>query len=164
MDNLTSISATLNGKPLHAVVRTRQHLADFLRIDLGLTGTHLGCEHGVCGACSVVLDGDVVRGCLILAVQIDGREVDTIEGLSDAGALAELQAAFLKHNAGQCGFCTPGMLLTARELLSRSASPSREDIRDYISGNFCRCTGYQAIVDAIEDLARREELVDAPTR
>jgi carbon-monoxide dehydrogenase small subunit len=153
MGEEVQIAAVVNGKPVCRRVKARQSLADFLRDELQLTGTHLGCEHGVCGACSVVLDGDVVRSCLCLAAQIDGKIVDTIEGLSDSGALSQLQSAFSAHNAAQCGFCTPGMLLTARELLAHVLCPSRSEIRDYISGNFCRCTGYQAIVDAIQSAA-----------
>ncbi|MYZ49587.1 (2Fe-2S)-binding protein [Propylenella binzhouense] len=149
-----AISLAVNGEPVEALVRPRQHLADFLRDTLGLTGTHIGCEHGVCGACSVRLDGDVVRGCLVLAVQADGAQVETIEGASDSGELASLQHAFAARNALQCGYCTPGMLLNAAELLARNPSPSRDDIRQHLSGNYCRCTGYQAIVDAVEAAAR----------
>jgi carbon-monoxide dehydrogenase small subunit len=152
--NGVSITAKVNGEDVGCVVPARQNLGDFLRETLQLTGTHLGCEHGVCGACSVRIDGDVVRSCLCLAAQIDGRVVETIEGASDRGVLDKLQTAFAKFNAAQCGFCTPGMLLTAHELLSHSGNPSREEIREYISGNFCRCTGYHAIVDAIESVAR----------
>jgi len=136
----------------------RQHLVDFLRTDLGLTGSHLGCEHGVCGACSVRVDGRVVRGCLMLAVQADGAEVVTIEGLTDTGEITDLQEAFVARNALQCGFCTPGMLMTAAELLAEQCPKSREEIRTFLSGNYCRCTGFQAIVDAIETtLAKRLE-------
>jgi len=148
------IALTVNGEFIERNVKARQSLADFLRDDLRLTGTHLGCEHGVCGACSVVIDGDVVRGCLTLAVQVSGKTVETIEGLSDRGALKELQAAFLHHNAAQCGFCTPGMLVVAHDMISRCEAGNRDQIRDYISGNFCRCTGYQAIVNAIESVAK----------
>jgi len=143
------IETTVNGRPLRRRVDARQHLADFLRQDLELTGTHLGCEHGVCGACTVLLDGRVVRGCLTLAAQVSGRRVDTIEGLSESGALAELQRAFIERNAAQCGFCSSGMLLTAYELVSSGETVSRADIRAFMSGNLCRCTGYHAIVDAI---------------
>jgi carbon-monoxide dehydrogenase small subunit len=149
-----SIRAKVNGEEVCIAVPARQSLADFLRETLRLTGTHLGCEHGVCGACSVVIDGDVVRSCLCLAAQIDGKVVETIEGASDRGVLDALQSAFAEFNAAQCGFCTPGMLLTANELLSHFSCPDRQEIRDYISGNFCRCTGYHAIVDAIERVAR----------
>jgi aerobic carbon-monoxide dehydrogenase small subunit len=145
-----AIEATLNGKPLKRRVEARQHLADFLRQELELTGTHLGCEHGICGACTVLIDGATARGCLTLAAQISGHNVETIEGLSDSGKLAELQAEFIARNAAQCGFCSSGMLLTAYELVSSGAQLSRSDIREAISGNMCRCTGYHAIVDAIE--------------
>ena len=144
------IALTVNGEPVRKRVPARLHLADFLREDLGLTGTHLGCEHGVCGACSVLIDGDVVRGCLVLAAQANGRNVETIEGMSERGDLADLQQEFLARNAAQCGFCTSGMLLTAQELLAADGRKSRADIRQHMSGNFCRCTGYQAIIDAIE--------------
>jgi carbon-monoxide dehydrogenase small subunit len=133
-------------------VAPRQHLIDFLRDAVGLTGSHIGCEHGVCGACTVRVDGEIVRGCLMLAVQADGRKVDTIEGLSDSGELAELQKAFHEHNALQCGFCTPGMLMAAQDLVRTMPEASRDEIREYISGNYCRCTGYHAIVDAIQDV------------
>jgi carbon-monoxide dehydrogenase small subunit len=149
------ISTIVNDEPVTRRVKARQHLADFLRDELGLTGTHLGCEHGVCGACTVRVDGAVVRSCLTLAVQVDGRTVQTIEGLSDSGAIAELQAAFLARNAAQCGFCSAGMLLTAHELISQHAAATRAEIRDFLSGNFCRCTGYQAIVDAVDEVLRR---------
>jgi carbon-monoxide dehydrogenase small subunit len=125
-----------------------------MRDDLVLTGSHIGCEHGVCGACTVRVDGVIVRGCLMLAAQCDGAKVETIEGISDAGEIADLQEAFEKRNALQCGFCTPGMLLTAQELLRSGAVPSRDKIREQISGNYCRCTGYHAIVDAIEAVAQ----------
>jgi len=128
----------------------RQHLVDFLRGELGLTGSHIGCEHGVCGACSVRVDGVVVRGCLMLAVQADGCEVTTIEGLTDTGEIADLQESFVERNALQCGYCTPGMLMTAAELLAQERPASREEIRGFLSGNYCRCTGYHAIVDAVE--------------
>jgi len=147
------ISVKVNGEDVQARVEPRKTLVDFLRDDLGLTGTHIGCEHGVCGACTVRLDGEVVRGCLVLAVQCDGAQIETIEGLSDAGVLVDLQLAFQRRNALQCGFCTPGMLIGAQELLAHGGLPSREAIREHISGNYCRCTGYQAIVDAIETVA-----------
>jgi carbon-monoxide dehydrogenase small subunit len=149
-EETAQISLTVNGEAFTRTVPVRQHLVDFLRSDLGLTGSHLGCEHGVCGACSLRVDGRVVRGCLMLAVQADGAEVVTIEGLTDTGEIADLQAAFVARNALQCGFCTPGMLMTAAELLAEQAPKSREEIRTFLSGNFCRCTGFQAIVDAIE--------------
>ena len=151
------IDTVINGKPLRRPVDPRQHLADFLREELELTGTHLGCEHGVCGACSVLVDGKIARGCLMFAVQADGKRIDTIEGLSDSGALAELQSAFAERNAAQCGFCSSGMLLTAHELLGSGRALNRADIREAISGNLCRCTGYEAIVDAIETVLRKRK-------
>jgi aerobic carbon-monoxide dehydrogenase small subunit len=147
------ISLTVNGERVQETVEARKTLVDFLREDLGLTGSHVGCEHGVCGACTVRLDGAIVRGCLMLAVQCDGAHVETIEGASDSGELADLQDAFERRNALQCGYCTPGMLLTAAELLRDGGVPDRETIRSHLSGNYCRCTGYQAIVDAVEAVA-----------
>ncbi|HZM47699.1 MAG TPA: (2Fe-2S)-binding protein [Burkholderiales bacterium] len=149
---------TVNGSAVTRRIPARQHLIDFLREDLGLTGSHTGCEHGVCGACTIRVDGRIVRGCLMLAVQADGRRVDTIEGLSDSGELAELQRAFHRRNALQCGFCTPGMLIAAQDLVLHQPGATREQIREHLSGNYCRCTGYQSIVDAIEDVlaARRK--------
>ena len=148
------ISLRVNGEDVHERVEARKTLVDFLRDDLGLTGSHIGCEQGVCGACTVLLDTEVVRGCLVLAVQCDGAEVQTIEGLSDSGAIADLQDAFQRRNALQCGFCTPGMLIGAQAMLAAGRVPSRDAIREHISGNYCRCTGYQAIVDAIESTAQ----------
>jgi aerobic-type carbon monoxide dehydrogenase small subunit (CoxS/CutS family) len=145
-----AIEVTLNGKPLQRRVRARQHLADFLRQEMELTGTHLGCEHGICGACTVMIDGCTARGCLTLAAQISGKSVDTIEGLTESGKLSQLQSEFIARNAAQCGFCSSGMLLTAYELVASGATMSRVEIREFISGNMCRCTGYHAIVDAIE--------------
>ena len=152
-DRSLDITLRVNGETVRERIETRTTLVDFLRDDLGLTGSHIGCEHGVCGACTVRLDGAVVRGCLVLAVQCDGGQVETIEGLSDSGAIADLQDAFIRRNALQCGFCTPGMLIGAQELLARGGVPSRDAIREHISGNYCRCTGYHAIVDAIESIA-----------
>ena len=149
------IALSVNGERVRRSVSVRQSLADFLRLELELTGTHLGCEHGACGACTVRVDGEIVRGCLMLAVQADGCTVDTIEGLSDSGEITELQSAFVLHNALQCGFCTPGMLIAAQALLRDEPNPSRERIREYLSGNYCRCTGYQSIVDAIEAVAKQ---------
>ena len=151
---MTDIRMTVNGEAIEAAALPRTHLADFLRETLGLTGTHLGCEHGVCGACTVRLDGVIVRGCLVLAVQADGGVVETIEGVSDSGEIADLQAEFAARNALQCGYCTPGMLLTAQDLLLQGGVPDRAAIREHLSGNYCRCTGYQAIVDAIEAVAK----------
>jgi carbon-monoxide dehydrogenase small subunit len=148
------IALTVNGEDVRERVDARKTLVDFLREDLSLTGSHVGCEHGVCGACTVRVDGVVVRGCLMLAVQCDGARVETIEGVSDLGEIADLQTAFETRNALQCGYCTPGMLLTAQELLARGGMPSRDEIRTHISGNYCRCTGYQAIVDAVEAVAQ----------
>jgi carbon-monoxide dehydrogenase small subunit len=148
------ITLSVNGERLNARVEARKSLVDFLREDLNLTGSHVGCEHGVCGACTVRVNGNVVRGCLMLAVQCDGASVETIEGVSDTGEIADLQDAFEKRNALQCGYCTPGMLLTAQELLSNGKTPSREAIREHISGNYCRCTGYHAIVDAVQSVAQ----------
>jgi aerobic carbon-monoxide dehydrogenase small subunit len=148
------IVMSVNGEEVAARVEARKTLVDFLRDDLSLTGTHIGCEQGVCGACTVRLDGAVVRGCLVLAVQCDGSRVETIEGVSDSGAIVDLQLAFRERNALQCGYCTPGMLIGAQELLAAGGGiPSRDTIREHISGNYCRCTGYQAIVDAIEAVA-----------
>ncbi len=149
-EDVLQISLTVNGERVTRTVPVRQHLVDFLRTELSLTGSHLGCEHGVCGACSVMVDGAVVRGCLMLAVQADGSAVVTIEGLTESGQIADLQAAFVERNALQCGFCTPGMLVTATVLLADLKPTTREQIREALSGNYCRCTGYHAIVDAIE--------------
>jgi len=148
------IDLTVNGERIKRTVPVRMSLADFLRIELELTGTHVGCEHGVCGACTVRMDGEIVRGCLMFAAQADGCKVDTIEGLSDSRELEELQSAFVLTNALQCGFCTPGVLMAAQALLRDEPNPSRERIREYLAGNYCRCTGYQAIVDAIEAVAQ----------
>jgi len=151
MEHALDITLTVNGTVVLQRVEPREHLIDFLRERLGLTGSHVGCEHGVCGACTVRVDGKIVRGCLMLAVQANGCRVETVEGLSDSKELARLQKAFHDRNALQCGFCTPGMLLAAQDLVSRRKQCSREEIREHISGNYCRCTGYQAIVDAIEE-------------
>ena len=152
MDTTIETTITVNGTPVTRRVSARQHLIDFLRDTVGLTGSHIGCEHGVCGACTVRVDGEIMRGCLMLAVQANGRKVDTIEGLSDSGELAELQKAFHEHNALQCGFCTPGMLMAAQDLVRTRPGASRDEIRSYMSGNYCRCTGYHAIVDAVEEV------------
>ena len=147
------IALELNGERVSERVDARTTLVDFLRERLALTGSHVGCEHGVCGACSVRVNGAVVRGCLMLAVQCDGMQVATIEGVARTDEIADLQQAFIERNALQCGYCTPGMLLTAQELLSSGGVPNREAIRAYLSGNYCRCTGYQAIIDAVEAVA-----------
>jgi len=149
-DTAITVTLTVNGQLVTRRVPVRQHLVDFLRTELGLTGSHLGCEHGICGACSVRVDGSVVRGCLMLAVQVDGRDVQTIEGLTESGEVSDLQENFVERDALQCGFCTPGMLITAAELLQESTPKTREEIREFLSGNYCRCTGYHAIVDAVE--------------
>ena len=151
MEHDYDITLTVNGTTVSRRVAARQHLVDFLRDELELTGSHAGCEHGVCGACTMRVNGEIVRGCLMLAVQANGCRVDTIEGLSDSKELAVLQKAFHERNALQCGFCTPGMLLAAQDLILKSTKPTRKEIRNHISGNFCRCTGYEAIVDAIEE-------------
>ena len=152
MEHDYDITLTVNGTKVSRRVPARRHLVDFLRDDLELTGSHAGCEHGVCGACTVRVNGEIVRGCLMLAVQANGCRVDTIEGLSDSKELAGLQKAFHERNALQCGFCTPGMLLAAQDLVLKGKRVSREEIRAHMSGNFCRCTGYEAIVDSIEEV------------
>ena len=158
MDHGVVTTFTLNGERITRRIAPRTHLIDFLRNEIGLTGSHTGCEHGVCGACTIRVDGKIVRGCLMLAVQANGRSVDTIEGLSDSGELADLPRAFHQRNALQCGFCTPGMLLAAQDLLLHKPAATREEIREHMSGNYCRCTGYQAIVDAVEEvLASRKD-------
>ena len=154
MTSAVTISLDVNGERIEADVPPRLNLSDFLREHLKLTGTHVGCEHGVCGACTVRVNGEIVRSCLMLAVQTQDSSVETIEGLSDSGEIADLQVAFRARNALQCGFCTPGMLMAAQDLLKHSSRPDREQIREHLSGNYCRCTGYQAIVDAIEITAR----------
>jgi aerobic carbon-monoxide dehydrogenase small subunit len=156
-EQMIDVTVTVNGEAVSRRIESRRHLVDFLREELQLTGSHLGCEHGVCGACTVRVEGQIVRGCLMLAAQADGLRVDTIEGLAEAGEIADLQDAFLERNALQCGYCTPGMLLTAAELLAIRPQPTRAEIRAYLSGNYCRCTGYQAIVDAIEAVAERRQ-------
>jgi 2-furoyl-CoA dehydrogenase 2Fe-2S iron sulfur subunit len=150
-----AVDTVVNGRRYREDVEPRLLLSDFVRHRLGLTGTHVGCEHGVCGACTVKVDGIAVRSCLMLAVQADGAEIVTVEGLAGAGELTPLQAAFHRHHALQCGFCTPGILLAADDLLSRNPTPSREEIVDMLSGQLCRCTGYTPIVDAIAEVAGR---------
>ena len=158
-DTALDITLTVNGERVSERVDARKTLVDFLRDDLVLTGSHVGCEHGVCGTCTVRVDGIIVRGCLMLAVQCDGAVVETIEGLSDSGEAADLQAAFVARNALQCGYCTPGMIVAAQDLLARAKEtnsvPSRDAIREHLSGNYCRCTGYQAIIDAVEAVAKQ---------
>jgi carbon-monoxide dehydrogenase small subunit len=161
MADLYPIKVTVNGKSHQCNVQPRTHLVDFLREDLGLKGSHLGCEHGVCGACTVELNGQIVRGCLTLAVQADGGSVLTIEGASQSGVIRDLQAAFVRRNALQCGFCTSGMLMAAKELVEQMPGANRTEVRDWISGNYCRCTGYQAIVDAICDVLQQRKEITA---
>jgi aerobic-type carbon monoxide dehydrogenase small subunit (CoxS/CutS family) len=151
------IKVVVNNTVHQCSVQPRTHLVDFLRDDLGLKGSHLGCEHGVCGACTVELNGQIVRGCLTLAVQADGGTVQTIEGVSQSGVIRDLQEAFVRRNALQCGFCTSGMLMAAKELVEKMPGASRTEVRDWISGNYCRCTGYQAIVDAICDVLQQRQ-------
>jgi aerobic carbon-monoxide dehydrogenase small subunit len=153
MDEAIQISLTVNGVAVSRSVEARQSLVDFLRYSLELTGSHVGCEHGVCGACTVRVDGAIVRGCLMLAVQCDGCRVETIEGVAGTGEVFDLQQAFAQENALQCGFCTPGMLLTAQDLLARKPRASAQEIREALSGNYCRCTGYHAIVEAVRKTA-----------
>lgn len=152
-----TISLRVNGEAVTRTLPARTTLADLLREELGLTGTHVGCAHGVCGACTVRLDGVAVLSCLTLAAQADGSAVETVEGLSDTGAIAALRDAFHRHNAVQCGYCTPGMLISAAELVDAGAAPDRAAIREHISGNYCRCTGYQAIVDAVAEVLTARE-------
>ena len=148
-----SIALTVNGRPAMLTVEPRVSLADALRQDLGLTGTHVGCEHGVCGSCTVLVDGTAVRSCLLFAVQAEGCVVETVEGLARGSALHPLQEAFRRHHALQCGFCTPGVLMTLVELLRAAPGPTEEAVREALSGNLCRCTGYQPIVAAALDVA-----------
>ncbi len=162
MSTSLDISLTVNGERIARRVEARQHLIDFLRLDLGLMGSHAGCEQGLCGTCTVRIDGKIVRGCLVLAASLDGAKVETIEGVSDSGEIRDLQEAFIARNASQCGYCTPGMLLTAADLLSSNAAPTREEIREHLSGNYCRCTGYHAIVDAVETVAMQRNGMTTP--
>jgi carbon-monoxide dehydrogenase small subunit len=154
MEQSVETTLIVNGTKVTRRIPARQHLIDFLREELGLTGSHVSCEHGVCGACTVRVDGKIVRGCLMLAVQADGRRIDTIEGLSDSGEIADLQQAFHQRNALQCGFCTPGMLIAAHDLVTRNPAATRDEIREHLSGNYCRCTGYHAIIDAVETVLK----------
>ena len=146
------ISMIVNGVLVNAEIEPRRHLVDFLREDLHLKGPHLGCEQGACGACTVKVNGQIIRGCLFLAVQANGAVVETVEGLTKSGALADLQESFMRRNAMQCGFCSSGMLLAAAELIEQQPKATREQVREWISGNYCRCTGYHSIVDAIVDV------------
>ena len=149
------VNLKVNGRDIAEAVDARTHLVDFLRDTLGLTGSHVGCEHGVCGACTVKVDGIIVRGCLVLAAQLEGASVQTIEGLTESGEFSDLQDAFVEANALQCGFCTPGMVMCASELLDTAPTTDRLKIREHLSGNYCRCTGYQSIINAVASVAQR---------
>jgi carbon-monoxide dehydrogenase small subunit len=148
------VTLRVNDREHELVIESRKTLADVLRQDLGLTGTHLGCEHGICGACTVLIDGEPARSCLVFGVQADGREVRTVESLADGDRLNDLQQAFSKHHGLQCGFCTPGFLMLAEAYLSTDPDPDREEVREVVSANLCRCTGYQGIVDAVCEVAQ----------
>lgn len=161
MSETILVNIQVNGVEQKKYVEPRIHLVDFLRDTLGIKTSRVCCEHGVCGACTVRLDGEIVRGCLVLAVQADGHEIETIDGASDRGDLTDLQAAFHAHNSMQCGYCTPGMLLTASDLLAQKPNATRAEVREYMSGNYCRCTGYQAIVDAVCDVQKQRQLAAA---
>jgi len=152
MNKVMPVSMVVNGEKVDATIPVRLNLVDFLRHHVGLTGSHVGCEHGVCGACTIEVDGSAVRGCLMFAVQANRASVTTAEGFAQSGRSAELAAAFKEHNAVQCGFCTPGMMASALSYIEKGGSADRESIRAHMSGNYCRCTGYQAIVDAVEDV------------
>ncbi|XBB67824.1 (2Fe-2S)-binding protein [Nocardioides sp. WV_118_6] len=152
-----AVAVSINGRTYRGLVEARRTLADFIREDAALTGTKLGCEHGVCGACTVLVDDAPVRSCLMLAVQADGRRVRTVEGLADGAELNALQQAFRRHHGLQCGFCTAGFLMSATALLEENPQPSREEVVETVSGSLCRCTGYQTIIEAVEDAASAEE-------
>lgn len=152
--DLLPVTLTVNGARVSRMVAPRTTLADFVRTDLQLTGTHLGCEMGACGACLVLMNGEPVHACLVFAIQAEGASIETVEGLTERGAIADLQQAFHERNALQCGYCTPGMLVTGHAILEKGGAPDRAEIRDALSGNYCRCTGYEAIVDAIERTLR----------
>ncbi len=155
MTTTRAVKVTVNGIEYQAVAEPRLLLSDFLRHTLGLTGTHVGCEHGVCGACTIIVDGASMRACLMLAVQADGRAIETVEGLGTIGKLSPLQEAFREHHALQCGFCTPGMLMTATDLLRKYSLATDDEIRKGLSGNLCRCTGYENIVNAVRAVAAK---------
>ncbi|MCG6875411.1 MAG: (2Fe-2S)-binding protein [Betaproteobacteria bacterium] len=156
MPERIGITLKVNGEEVRQEVPVRLNLADFLRQELALTGTHVGCEHGVCGACTLRVNGRIVRSCLMLAAQADGCDVQTIEGLAASGEIAALQNAFIEHNALQCGYCTPGMLFAAADYVAARRPPNREAVREHLSGNYCRCTGYQSIVDAVCEVAAQD--------
>lgn len=157
MEERVTITVFVNNEEITATVEPRLNLADFLRTEVDLTGTNIGCEHGVCGGCTVRINGETARSCLTFAIQCNGMEIETIEGATASGRIRDIQDNFIERNALQCGFCTPGMLLTADELLRSNPSPTREEIRDCLSGNYCRCTGYEAIVDAVELTAKQRQ-------
>lgn len=152
MKNQENIELVVNGESLTRTVDHRRNLVDFIRYDLELTGTHVGCEHGVCGACTILVDGKPVRGCLMFAVQANGCEITTLEGIPTTGKAQKLRDAFAKRNALQCGFCTPGMITSALDYVQNDGDPSEDKIRKHLSGNYCRCTGYQSIIEAIQDV------------
>jgi aerobic carbon-monoxide dehydrogenase small subunit len=162
MDRFVLVSMAVNGERVERRIEARTHLVDFLRGELGLMSARLGCEHGVCGACTVRVDGAIVRGCLTLAAQLAGAQVEPIEHLSETGEIADLQRAFYERNAVQCGYCTVGMLMTAAELVRTRPDADRATIRQYLSGNYCRCTGYQAIVDAVATVLKRRKEALSP--
>jgi aerobic-type carbon monoxide dehydrogenase small subunit (CoxS/CutS family) len=155
MSDPRKIALRVNGRAVEAAIEPRLLLSDFLRNELGLTGTHIGCEHGICGACTILFNGEAARACLMFAVQADGHEVQTIEGLHASGAVKDLQEAFAKHHALQCGFCTPGMLILAHDLLRTNPSPSEEEVKEGMSAALCRCTGYWGIVTAVREVAAK---------
>ena len=158
------VTLRVNGREHELLVESRKTLADVLRADLGLTGTHLGCEHGICGACTVLMDGEPIRACLVFGVQADGRELRTVESLAEGEQLNDLQQAFSRHHGLQCGFCTPGFLMLAEAYLATEPEPHREEVREVVSSNLCRCTGYQGIIDAVCEVAqqRRTARVASP--
>ncbi|MDP9459106.1 MAG: (2Fe-2S)-binding protein [Actinomycetota bacterium] len=158
------VTLRVNGREHELLVESRKTLADVLRTDLGLTGTHLGCEHGICGACTVLMDGEPIRACLVFGVQADGRELRTVESLDDDGKLNDLQQAFSRHHALQCGFCTPGFLMLAEAYLATEPEPHREEVREVVSANLCRCTGYQGIVDAVCEVAEQRRAAREASR
>lgn len=162
MPDVALIELTINGTRYEAIIEPRRTLADVIRHDLGLTGTHVGCEHGICGSCTVLIDGAPARACLMFAVQAEGSEIRTVESLAgEDGTMNDLQQCFSAHHGLQCGFCTPGFLMLAEGYLAETPDPTREEIREVVASNLCRCTGYQTIVDAIEDCAARRRRATA---
>jgi carbon-monoxide dehydrogenase small subunit len=158
------IEVTVNGRKVSAIVEPRRLLSDFLRDDLSLTGTHIGCEHGVCGACTILWDGEAARSCLLFAAQAHGHDIQTIEGLSESGAIRDLQEAFTRHHALQCGYCTPGMLIVAYDFLREHPNPSEKQLKEGMSANLCRCTGYWNILKAVAEVARQSQADGANSR